>query len=207
MKLLSKGAEAHIYVHKNYLIKYRISKGYRIDAIDEKLRSSRTRRERKVLEKLAFLNIPAPRLLSNDILAEHSYSFDDSLVMDNIPGKKVRDILTRKNYLRIAENIARNLAKMHKGGIVHGDPTTSNMIFYKDAVYFIDFGLSSFSQKIEDKAVDIHLFRQAIEAQHHTLWELLFSHFTKNYVKHSKDGLAVMKRFERVESRGRNKIK
>jgi TP53 regulating kinase-like protein len=72
----------------------------------------------------------------------------------------------------------------------------------KDKIYFIDFGLSFVSKKLEDKAVDLHLFRQALESRHHRIWEKCFSEFSKAY-----GDKAVLKRLEIVEARGRNKHK
>ena len=38
-------------------------------------------------------------------------------------------------------------------------------------VYFIDFGLGFFSNKTEDKAVDLHLLKQALESKHYQIFE------------------------------------
>ena len=66
--------------------------------------------------------------------------------------------------------IGESVARIHQKDIIHGDLTTSNMIFKNEKVFFIDFGLGYISRKIEDKAVDIHLLKQALEAKHfHTL--------------------------------------
>jgi len=74
----------------------------------------------------------------------------------------------------------------------------------KPQVYFIDFGLGFISQKFEDKAVDIHLFKQALEAKHFKNWETLFKEFEKGYSK-SKDSKTVFERLKAVEKRGRYK--
>ena len=71
-------------------------------------------------------------------------------------------------------------------------------------VYFIDFGLGYISKKIEDKAVDIHLLKQALEAKHFKNWEVLFKSFLKGYSK-SKDYKEVIERLKKVEARGRYK--
>ena len=56
MKLIGNGAEATIYLDKN-LIKDRVKKTYRIKAIDEKLRKSRTKREANILAQLEAAGI------------------------------------------------------------------------------------------------------------------------------------------------------
>ena len=74
----------------------------------------------------------------------------------------------------------------------------------KPKIFFIDFGLGFISHKFEDKAVDIHLFKQALEAKHFRNWEALFSEFEKGYNK-SKDFKIVFERLKAVEKRGRYK--
>ncbi|MFH1917536.1 MAG: serine/threonine protein kinase, partial [Nanoarchaeota archaeon] len=74
----------------------------------------------------------------------------------------------------------------------------------KARVYFIDFGLGFISQRYEDKAVDLHLLKQALEAKHFKNWEILFNEVIKGY-KNSKDSEKVLKQFEKVEKRGRYK--
>ena len=80
------------------------------------------------------------------------------------------------------------------------------MIFNEknNKVYFIDFGLGFGSHKIEDKAVDLHLLKQALEAKHFNNWKKLFDEVLKGY-KISKDYKKVFERFKRVEKRGRYK--
>ncbi|MCX6750723.1 MAG: hypothetical protein NTZ83_04655 [Candidatus Pacearchaeota archaeon] len=51
------------------------------------------------------------------------------------------------------------------------------------SIFFIDFGLGYISKKIEDKAVDIHLLKQALEAKHFEHWKELFEEFKKAYSK------------------------
>ncbi len=70
-------------------------------------------------------------------------------------------------------------------------------------IYFIDFGLSLFSKRLEDKAVDIHLFKQTLESKHHKVFKQAYELFLQGYKK-SKDYKEVLKRLEIVETRGRN---
>ena len=80
------------------------------------------------------------------------------------------------------------------------------MIFDKE-VYFIDFGLSFFSHKIEDKAVDLHLLKEALESKHSEIWEKSYKAALDGYVKKAFDGKDVLKRIKVVEKRGRYKQK
>ena len=69
-------------------------------------------------------------------------------------------------------------------------------------IFFVDFGLGFISSKAEDKAVDIHLLKQALEAKHFTNWKILFQQFLEGY-KTSKNSGQVLERLKTVEKRGR----
>ena len=71
-------------------------------------------------------------------------------------------------------------------------------------VYFIDFGLGFESKKIEDKAVDLHLIKQALEAKHFNNYERFFKAILEGY-KISKHHEATIQRLKAVEKRGRYK--
>ena len=45
--------------------------------------------------------------------------------------------------------------------------TPTNDMIYDKKIYLIDFGLSLYSNKPEDKAVDLHLLKQALESKHY----------------------------------------
>lgn len=192
MKIIGSGAEATIYLDNNKVIKKRIKKSYRIKEIDEALRKNRTRVESKILDKIS---IKAPKLLKTDR--------KEIIEMEFIEGPKIKDLLDKNPSL--AKEIGETIATMHNEGIIHGDLTTSNMIFNKK-IFFIDFGLSFFSEKIEDKAVDIHLFKQALESKHYQVCEKAFDAFNQGYKKahHYKE---IMNRLKAVEERGRYKKK
>jgi len=71
-------------------------------------------------------------------------------------------------------------------------------------IFFIDFGLGFISHKLEDKAVDLHLLKQALEAKHYIHWETLWKEVEKGY-KTSKNSKVVFERLKAVEKRGRYK--
>ncbi len=70
-------------------------------------------------------------------------------------------------------------------------------------IFFIDFGLGFISTKIEDKAVDLHLLKQALEAKHFKNWEILWKEIEKNYK--FADAKKILERLKAVEKRGRYK--
>lgn len=198
MEKLGDGAEAIIYSEGSVVIKDRIPKGYRIPEIDERLRKGRTRKEAKLMEKVQKLGF-GPRLISSDEKTTR-------LGMEFLEGRKVRDILDKKNFRRICREMGEKIAELHNQNIVHSDLTTSNMILGK-RLYLIDFGLSFESHKIEDKAVDLHLLRQALESKHHEIYNQAFREVLSAYSRRARDAGEILKRLELVEKRGRNKGK
>ena len=192
MKLISDSAEALIYKDKKNVVKDRVQKGYRLPALDASLRKSRTRREAKVLEKLQDISW-VPRLVESDR--------KEKIVMSFVPGKRLRDVLSTSNCVKLGKEMGTKIKLLHDQEIIHGDLTTSNMIFSNEIV-FIDFGLSFFSPSVEHKAVDLHLLKQTLESKHHLVAEKCFKAVLKAY-----GDAAIVKRLEIVESRGRNKQK
>ena len=127
--------------------------------------------------------------------------------MPFIDGKKLSDYLDKfllKKQKEVCKLIGESTAKLHDADIIHGDLTTSNMILKDNKIYFIDFGLGFISHKFEDKAVDLHLLKQALEAKHFKNWEILFREVLKTYSKF-KDSEIVLERLKAVEKRGRYK--
>jgi len=209
MKQIDKGAEATIYKDGNKILKERERKGYRLKEIDDKLRKFRTRREAKVLNKLEKMKFPSPRLHA---MCDEAMQ----LRMDMVNGNKLRDVLY-KEPIALAREMGKKIGIMHKNNIIHGDLTTSNMILseksnsLRESMYpeikFIDFGLSFFSTKEEDKAVDLHLLRQALESKHYDIWKKCFEAALKGYKETYPKHTSVLDRLKKVENRGRNKSK
>lgn len=198
-KILSQGAEAKIFLIKNKIVKNRIKKSYRIEKIDNKIRKTRTKKETKLLEKASKI-IPCPKpflIKSNEKIIQMPY----------IQGKKLSNNLDNfplKQQIKIIKQIAKNISKLHNENIIHGDLTTSNMILKENKIYFIDFGLGFTSRKYEDKAVDIHLFKQALEAKHPKNYEKLLKEFLKSY-NITEESKKTLERLKAVEKRGRYK--
>ncbi len=198
-KLIQQGAEAKIFQYKNKIIKDRIKKSYRLPILDKKIRKSRTRHETKILEKVSKL-IPVPKLVSS---SEESSKIE----MSFIDGLKLSDNLDKlKDANKICKTLGKQLAKLHDNEIIHGDLTTSNLIYSRkeSKLYFIDFGLSYISSRIEDKAVDLHLIKEALEARHFPNHEIFFKQILEGY-KSSENYKKVLDQFKKVELRGRYK--
>ncbi|MDP1695591.1 MAG: KEOPS complex kinase/ATPase Bud32, partial [archaeon] len=191
------GAEAVLILEDGKLIKRRTKKGYRIPVLDEKLRKQRTKRESKLLEKASkLINVPKIIRVSDK---------EKEIDMEFIEGKKLSEHLDNlRNAEEVCRQIGESIAKLHDADIIHGDLTTSNMLFLNNKVYFIDFGLGYESSKVEDKAVDLHLIKQALEAKHFLHFESFFKAILKGY-EISKNHIAVVNRLKAVEKRGRYK--
>ena len=193
-----RGAEA-ILIHKgSKVIKHRIKKGYRIDELDLKLRKERTNKEAKMMMKARRCGINTPVVYEKDLK-------EMKIVMEFIDGEMLSKVLSNMEKDKIkslCKKIGEAVSKMHDNSVIHGDLTTSNMILKDGEIYFIDFGLSFHSQRIEDKAVDVYLFKNALKASHSKIWELCFNSFLEGY-KLCKDYKEVIERLKKIEKRGR----
>ncbi|KAF3678306.1 putative nuclease HARBI1-like isoform 1 [Capsicum annuum] len=99
-----------------------------------------------------------------------------SLTFEYIEGPSVKDILLgfglvgvdKERMADIATQIGNAIGKLHDGGLVHGDLTTSNMLVRNasNQLVLIDFGLSFTSTLPEDKAVDLYVLERALLSMH-----------------------------------------
>jgi len=199
MEMVSSGAESVIYLNsKKNIVKDRIRKNYRIAEIDNQLRDFRTKREVKVMQQLHKLGLAVPKVV---------HQANNIIEMENIEGMQLKMLLDNNPMLSV--KIGENLTLMHDNDMIHGDLTTSNMILKamddRSALYFIDFGLSFYSKRIEDKAVDIHLFKQALESKHFRINDMAYRNFLSGY--RPKDRKQILDRLDEVEKRGRYKEK
>lgn len=195
---IAQGAEAIIHKDNDKIIKERFSKKYRLEHLDKSLRKFRTRREAKVLQKLEEMKFPAPALI--DFCDKRM-----SITMDFVPGEKLKDVLKQgDDYENFAQEVGQKVGLLHQKHIIHGDLTTSNMI-KSNEIKFIDFGLSSFSEKVEDKAVDLFLLDRALESTHFEFYPSIFTDVLEGYKESYPDAGKVLERFRQVKGRGRNK--
>jgi Kae1-associated kinase Bud32 len=215
-KLISSGAEANLFLVAKkesstvrnlgvLCIKDRVAKKYRLKQIDDKIRKLRTKQETKLLEKAGKI-INVPKIIQTNSKENNQFK----IYMNYVRGKKLSENLEKlsKNQAeKVCNQIGESIAKLHDNEIIHGDLTTSNLILDKDnKVWFIDFGLGFISLKLEDKAVDLHVLKQAVEARHYQHHEIFWKSILKGYKK-SKNNLGVIERLRIVESRGRYKDK
>ncbi len=82
--------------------------------------------------------------------------------MQFLQGKKLKDYLNSKELTHqgineVLEKLGKVVQRLHDLGVIHGDLTTSNMIYLDQEIYLIDFGLSHIKNSIEDRAVDLYV--------------------------------------------------
>jgi TP53 regulating kinase-like protein len=196
LEQLSRGAEAIIYKTKNNtLVKVRDSKTYRNPLLDKKLRTFRTKREYKILTTLYehHCNVPKPI---------HLDTKTTSIEFEYISGEILKQCLTQE----LLDKAFNQIISMHKQGIVHLDLTTLNMIYSKDDIYIIDFGLSEFSIDKEKRAIDLFLFFSCLHNEHQDL-EVNETKLLEKYETEIENGSEVLKQLEKIKLRGRNKNK
>lgn len=201
-KFIYRGAEAVLYKVGSMLVKERISKGYRRPEIDLVKRKYPTRREDKLLKKCKAVGVNVPEVL---MFNEDECKIGIEFIKGDLL-KSSLDSYDDNKRKKVCVEIGKQVALMHDRNIIHGDLTTSNMIWNDGKVYFVDFGLGYISEKIEDKAVDIHLVRQAFESKHFMFYEECFKNFLLGYKK-SEKYKETMERLGKVELRGRYKRK
>ncbi len=199
-KILTQGAEATIYFDGINVTKERISKNYRLTEIDKKIIKKRTKSETKILMKSSkIIDSPEPKKIKEF----------NKIVMPFIKGERLSDKLNFYNKFKqkkIMFDVGKSIAKIHREGIIHGDLTTSNMILKNNKVHIFDFGLGSLNGKYEQKGVDIHLLKQALEARHFQNWKFLFENFKKGYESiNNSEAKKVFERLKVIEKRGRYK--
>ncbi len=196
MEKIYQGAEAVITFDGLSIRKERIKKGYRIAKMDDALRKKRTSLEASLMRAAARNGVLVPSIFEDG---------DFHIKMEYIRGLNVRD-MSDWSIVEIAGAIGQSIAKIHDAGIIHGDLTTSNMIYCPGSIYFIDFGLGFFSQKMEDKATDLRLFKQVLQSTHFSASCQIWEHFIAGYSR-SQQAREVIKRLTETDEKGRYKEK
>jgi len=201
MKLLKKGAEADVYLSswngKKAILKIRKEKTYRNSVLDKRIRKQRTIKESEIISQVKSFGISTPLIYFLDVNK-------CSILMQYIDGKLVRD-MNEKVIEKTCFEIGKIVGILHKNGIMHGDLTTSNFILSKKKLILIDFGLANRTEKPDDHAIDLRLFKEILNSAHANILNKSWSNFLKGYSKSvgEKYSKKIIKLVAVIESRGR----
>lgn len=196
-KLLKRGAEADIYVGnwygKRMISKIRKVKSYRQKSLDDEIRRSRTINEANMISASKMTGVVSPFLYFVD-------PFYAEIIMEFVDGKIAKDVITPS----LCEEIGKYTALLHMNDIIHGDLTTSNFIVSKKLVV-LDFGLSYYSKRREDRAVDIRLIKEILSSAHVSLYKDAYEGFLLGYseIYGEYETQKILKNVSEIERRGR----
>ena len=203
-KLFRKGAEACLYrgewFGRQAVIKVRHPRKYRHPSLDYKLRVTRTAREAQIISGAKKAEVRAPLLFEIDFP-------QTTLIMQYIEGMLLRDIISdmpQETLVSLFSNVGTAIGRLHNIGIVHGDLTTSNMIYTPNRqIYFIDFGLASFSSETENRGVDLLLAKRTLSSTHPIVFDICFEALITSYRETVPSGREVIAKIAEIERRGR----
>ena len=182
------GGEAEVRIYLDRVEKIRRVKRYRIPELDESIRRKRTKMEARIISAARRAGVPTPIIIDVD---------GDRIIMERIRGQPVKEAMSPE----VAREVGRMVARLHAANIVHGDITPMNMILSNGRIFFVDFGLAFFDQKIEPKGVDLHVFFESLKASYEN-WEELKEAFVEGYREYEK-AEEILRRAEEIEARGR----
>jgi TP53 regulating kinase and related kinases len=197
--VLSKGAEADIYRTRWFgndaVSKIRVKKPYRQKSLDNEIRRNRTLREATMLSNAKETGVRTPFIYFVDPVSAE-------IVMEFIEGINVKEKMDEN----LALHMGRYAGLLHINNLIHNDLTTSNFINSKNnQLVLLDFGLSFFSERLEDKAVDIRLVKEVFSSSYASKYDLIFSRFLLGYssIISQKDMRATLRIVHEIEQRGR----
>ena len=187
-----RGAEAIVSFRDGNAIKQRVSKRYRVPALDQKLIVERTRAEARLIHAARKGGVPTP--VMSDIT-------HDSIVMEQVTGTLLTGALTEAH----CREAGRMVGRLHMAGIMHGDLTTSNMILRdRDGrCVLIDFGLAQVTPEIEQRGVDIHVLFQTLKSTNPKEAGAFSAAFARGYAETFTGAEDVLAREQEIELRGR----
>jgi len=173
---------------KKVVVKVRQEKKYRVSALDLSLRTSRTRREARLMRKAHAAGVGVPRIIALGRF---------SIYMEKLGGKLLKDCgIRRLGY----EKVGKLLADLHNAGIVHGDFTPANVMVSGRGFSAIDFGLADESNSAEERAIDLLLMKRSIPGD-------CYRNFERGYAKRAAKSRETLGRLAEVEKRGRYQVR
>ncbi len=167
----------------SYVIKRRVPKRYRHPELDGSIRRDRTVSEARLTSEARRAGVPSPLVYDVDVpetTLTLQYVGDRDLAADLAETTERADAPAGERSKRWARTVGEHLARLHRAGIVHGDPTTRNVRVGdgiagstrdereagrpESDVFLIDFGLGYHTGHVEDHAMDLHVFEGSVTA-------------------------------------------
>ncbi|KAD3338260.1 hypothetical protein E3N88_33781 [Mikania micrantha] len=209
--LIKQGAEARVFestfAGRKSIVKERFSKKYRHPTLDSKLTLKRLNAEARCMTKARRLGVSTPVLYAVDPISH-------TLTFEYVEGPSIKDIflefgiqgVVEEKMDDIALQIGDTIGKLHDGGVIHGDLTTSNMLWRSGSnqLVLIDFGLSFVSTLPEDKAVDLYVLERALLSMHSSCGNVM-DKILAAYRKSSKQWSSTFNKLGQVRLRGRKR--
>lgn len=233
------------------IVKQRFAKKYRHPILDARLTQQRVRAEARATARARRLGVRAPALFHVDaeastIVMERLRGRPLRDVLRDLQREAVESAgasgsggsggdgeaaaaleaatapATAERVQALMSSVGRAVARLHDGGLVHGDLTTLNLFVMMEEedeeeeekpkreknaepeIAVIDFGLSSNSTLPEDRGVDLYVLERALGAAHAASGPL-FAPVEAAYRQHSKGWAAALARFREVRLRGRKR--
>ncbi len=199
--LLKRGAEAELrrtdWHGRRAVEKVRVPKAYRHEKIDDELRRQRMRMEARLMHEVRGLGVSVPILYDVDLVSHR-------LVMEFIDGPTVKDVLQKRleDPRAVARAIGRVAGTLHANGVVHGDLTTSNMLWRDGTVYLIDLSMGEKTGSLEAQGVDLRLLKEAWTSAHYEVLDL-FDEVLAAYRASYPRAEAAIAKLREIEERGR----
>ncbi|KAM0730223.1 EKC/KEOPS complex subunit Tp53rkb [Formica fusca] len=229
LELIAQGAEARLYkglyLGRMSLVKERFVKNYRHPELDARLTKDRIKAEARAIIRAKSAGIATPALYLVDVERRSIYMeyVENAAVLkdfidENVSGKTDVDDLVEF----IGRGLGTLIARLHSRHMIHGDLTTSNILFKNDSnelscndqseaetrFIMIDFGLARLDSTVEDKAVDLYVLERSLLSAHSevpTLFSRIFHHYQQNYQNKSQCE-QVLAKYKQVQARGRKRL-
>ncbi|KAJ1529261.1 hypothetical protein ONE63_006061 [Megalurothrips usitatus] len=218
-ELIKQGAEGRLfrgsYLGKPTIVKERFRKTYRHPDLDDYLTKERMKAEARAIVRSKAAGVRTPSIFLVDFERRRIYMEDikpsitvKKFITDSLLGCSGEDALGK--IKPVALEVGSIVGKLHAHNIIHGDLTTSNMLYSisedgQITVTLIDFGLSHVENSAEDKGVDLYVLERALLSTHANA-DKLFPIIMQSYKKaNNKDSKTVLDKFEDVRARGRKR--
>ena len=199
--LLKRGAEAELrrteWHGRAAVEKVRTRKAYRHEVLDDALRGVRLRMEARLMAEARKLGLSVPTIYDVDLRGHR-------LVMEHIDGPQVKEVLQQRlaDPRPIARAVGRLTGTLHANGLVHGDLTTSNLLWRDGRIYAIDFSMGEKTDSMEARGVDLRLLKEAWTSAHFDLADL-FDEVLAGYREAFPRAAEAVAKLGEIEDRGR----